>query len=554
MTGPIRALNWEFSRRLSASLPLILAIMLLGPLGVEGLFRIADLPMDEVEITPLSWHCVYLALGFLLMVTPLVEAFRGVHQRIFALPVSNRFIATWTMTLSIVAVVGQEILIHSLYGLLLSDWSLLAIFGNGQSLTGPCQAVFATMVSMLVAIYWSLKRFSFRRLLLCGAVLASLAWWFAGHYYPDGFAGGPQPWIRFSAVDAAVCAGVIVASWIVSLRGIERERCGENVEYSLEKRVDQLANRIRSLIFSDHIRDYRSAERAIAWNQWRHCGRDAALAAGIGFGTILAVLMFNVQGSRRGLEGIVVLLFIIPGVLGFMTGSVIGILAPPNGRIGISTFLAAAPVTDAGLARGLLMNAWKTTLSAWGLTVSIGMLSLIAAIIYRGMDSLTYEINRFQQISEWPFGILILPLALLGSGVLAWMLTATFAVLHWTGNHRLPVTALVGILLWFILLMLLSFVLSEKTVAWLRAASMSIASVAIVCGSVWAFAVALRRNMLKPESVVRLMSVWFGLSVFCWYSMPVPPMNRLFVIGVLMLTVSPVAFAPLAVSGNRHAA
>lgn len=554
MTGPIKALSWEFARRLTATVPLILGILLLGPLSVEGLFRVAGLSMDDAELPPLSWHCVYLSLGFLLMATPLVEAFKGVHQRVFTLPVSNRFLTTWTMTLAATAVVGQELIVHGLYRFLLADWSIRAIFGTGESLIDPCQPVFATMISLLVAMYWSLKRFSFRKLLVCGVSAGCLTIWFASHYYPNGLQGGPRAWIQFSIFDTVICTAVIAGSWVVSLRGIESERCGDNVGHSLEKRVEQLLTRVRPVFFRDRVAEHRSAEFAIAWNQWRHCGRNAALAAGIGFGTILAFLVFNVVGSRKGLEGIVVLLFIIPGVLGFMTGSVLGILAPPSGRERITTFLASVPVSDSRLARGLLMNAWRTTLAGWTLAIVIGMLSLTAAAVYYGMDSLFEEIDRFHQMSRMPFGALIIPMAVLASGVLAWMLTATFAVLHWTGRQLLPLFTVVAIMSAVILLMVMSFFLEPATMTRLREVSMSVAAVAILAGSLWAFVVAVRRKLLKPGFAILLLSLWGGQSLLCWLLIPAPALHRFMVAGVLLLSVSPIAFAPLAVSGNRHVA
>ena len=158
MTGPIKALSWEFVRRLVLTAPLIISIVLLGPVGIEWLFWAADLPMAEADIPALTWHCVYLALGFLLMATPLVEAYKGTYQRMFAFPVSNRFIASWMMVSAMLAVVGQELLVHSLYGFTLSDWSMRAIFGDNHSLIGPCQPGFAVMISILMAMCWSLKK------------------------------------------------------------------------------------------------------------------------------------------------------------------------------------------------------------------------------------------------------------------------------------------------------------------------------------------------------------------------------------------------------------
>lgn len=555
MTGPIKALSWEFCRRMVVTTPMIIGILLLGPLGVEGLFWIADLPMSDTGIPALSWHCVYLALGFILMATPLVEAYKGAHQRMFAFPVSNRFIATWMMMTAIVSVVGQELIVHGLYEVTLSDWSMRAVFGDDTSLIGPCQPVFAMTISMLMAMYWSLRKFSFRKLLVCGLLANCLLFWVGSHYYPRGFNAAAQSWAVFSILDTTVCVFVISVSWFVTRKGIARERCGDNIGYSLEKRVEEITTWIKSIIFPDGVRDHASPEAAVAWNEWRRCGRDAALAGGLGFGTFLAILLFCVFGSRRGLEGVVALMFIIPSALGFLSGSVLGVLAPATGRERITMFLATSPMSDARLARGLLSNAWRTTVVAWGLAIIPGMLALVAAIFRDGSVSFLVQIERFDQLSDWPFGaVMVMPMALLASAVLAWTLTVTIAVLHWTGNHLLPLFFLVGVMAHVILLMVLSFFLEKETIDLLREASMSIAALAIFAGSMFGFWLAVKRKMVEPGSAGALLSFWVVEALLVWFIVPAQPLHRLFIIGVLMLSVSPVAFAPLAISRNRHVA
>jgi hypothetical protein len=554
MAGPIKALSWEFVRRLSVSVPMIIPIMIIGPLGIEWLFRVAGLPMAGDNIPPLSWHCVYLALGFLLMAVPLVEAYKGTHQRILAYPVSNAFLATWMMVSAVAAVVGQELLIHWIYGFTLSDWSYLAVFGENSSLVGPCQPIFAMTISMLMAMFWSLRHFKFRKLLVCGVLANYLIFWIGSHYYPHGLMAPALSWVDFTLLDGAVFAAVIAASWFVTWRGIARERCGDNVEHSFENRVEVLTLRIKAMLFPDGLRDHDSPETALAWNQWRQTGRNAALAAGFGFGALLAIPMFSVFGGRRGPEGVVFLLFLVPGMVGFLTGSVLGILAPPSSRERITMFLATSPVSDARLSRGLLRNAWQTTLVAWGLALIPGLLGLGAAILRGSSTSLQVQIDRLNQSSDLPFGVMILPLALLGSGIFAWILTATFAVLNWTGSQLLPVFAIVGVLAHVTTLAMLSFFLEKETITLLREVSMGIAAFVIVVGSFLAFWTTFKRKMIEPGSAALLLSFWVIESLACWFFMPGPPLHRLFVIGLLMLSVSPVAFAPLAISRNRHVA
>ena len=552
MTGPIKALSWEFVRRLSLTVPLIISILVLGPLSVEGLFWMAALPMGEVGITALSWHCLYLALGFILMATSLVEAYKGSYQRMFAFPVSNSFIASWMMVSAILAVVGQELLIHCLYRFTLSDWSMRAIFGDDHSLIGPCQPVFAMAISTLMAMYWCLRKFSFRKLFVCGVLVNCLGFWIGSHYYRSGFLAEARSWSTFTLLDATVCTAVIVTSWFVTWRGVARERCGDNVEHSFEKRVEVVTNWINTIIFPDGLRTHKSPEAAIAWNQWRHCGRGSALASGFGFGTLLAIMLFSSFGSRRDPEGVVVILLLIPSIVGFLTGSILGILAPPGSRERITMFLATSPLSDKRLARGLLWNAWWATLIAWGLVIIFGLLALGAAIVRVGGSSLQVQIDQLTRTSHHSLGVMILPLALLASGVLAWMLTATFVVLHWTGNHLLPLFAIVGVLAVVMGLSLLSFFIDKETIILLREGAMIAGAAVIVAGSLLGFWTAFQRKMIEPGSAALLLSFWVAESLLCWFILPAQPIHRLFLIGILMLSVSPIAMAPLAISRNRH--
>lgn len=554
MTDPIKALSWEFFRRLLVTVPLTLPMMIIGPLGIEGLFWVAGLPMAGELIAALRWQILYLAMGFALMATPLVEAYKGLYQRIMTFPVSNKFIATWMMASAIVAVVGQELLIHWLYGFTLSDWSYRAIFGIQTSLLGPSQPVFATMVSLLMAMFWSLREFRFRKVLVCGLLLGILCFWIGGHYFTYGPSAGMKEWTSLSLSDATICVVVIAASWLVTWRGIARERCGDNVGHSFDDRAVVLSATIEEILFPDRVRIHKSPEAAITWSQWRYCGRNVALGGGFGLGALQGFIAYCVFGSRQAPEGIMTILFLIPGIVGLLTGSVLGSLAPPTNREGITMFLSAAPLSDVRLSRGLLWNAWRTTLIAWGLVTVAGLLACGAMIAWDGLTSVSVQIDHLNRSSKHSFGVMILPLAVLGSVLLAWMLTATLAVMHWTGNRLLPVFAIVGVLAHTILLSLLTFFLEQETITLLREVSMGIAALAIFIGSMWAFWTTFQRKMIEPGSAALLLSFWLVQSLLCWYFVPAPVLHRLFVIGILMLTVSPIAFAPLAISRNRHVA
>jgi hypothetical protein len=193
-------------------------------------------------------------------------------------------------------------------------------------------------------------------------------------------------------------------------------------------------------------------------------------------------------------------------------------------------------------------------LIAWGLVVIFGLLALGAAIVQGGGSSLQVQIDQLTRSSHHSFGVMILPLALLASGVLAWTLTATFAVLHWTGNHLLPLFAIVGVLAVVMGLSMLSFFVDAETLTLLNEWAMMVGASAIVVGSLVAFWTAFQRKMIEPGPAAVLLIFWVAESLLCWFIVPAPPIHRLFVIGVLMLSVSPVAIAPLAISRNRHVA
>ena len=145
---------------------------------------------------------------------------------------------------SIVAVVRQELVVHDIHEFMLSAWSMRVIFGEGSSLIGPCQPVFEVMISMLMAMYWSLKRFSFRKLSVCGVLAICLIFSIRSHYtLAESMARqSPGRASRFSTQQSVQPS--IAISWFVTLKGIPCERCGDNIGNTLEKRVEEVTRRV----------------------------------------------------------------------------------------------------------------------------------------------------------------------------------------------------------------------------------------------------------------------------------------------------------------------
>ena len=111
---------------------------------------------------------MYLPLSFILIATPLVKAYKSAHQRIYTLPAANRFIATWMIISSIVAVVGQELVVHGIDEFMLSNWSMRVMFREGGSLMGPCQtSLCSDDLHADGDVIWSMKRFSIQILFVC---------------------------------------------------------------------------------------------------------------------------------------------------------------------------------------------------------------------------------------------------------------------------------------------------------------------------------------------------------------------------------------------------
>jgi hypothetical protein len=561
MTGPVKELTWEFIRRLSMTVPMLIPAMILIPMALEGLFRIVGLQIGVGDIPPLSWHCVYLVLGFMLLAVPLIEAYKGVHQRLYALPISNKVIASWMMISAVVTVVCQEVLVHWLYGFTLSEVSYVAVFGKYQSVLSTCQPIFATAVCIMMAMFWNMKFFRFRKLLVCVFVWILYISWIFSRYFPHGFhfpnrlSREPEAWMTLSVTDCVICLSIIAASWVVTYRGIVRDRCGDNVGHSFLIRAEAFTARLLAIVFPDGSRTHNSPEAAVAWHEWRSRGRDAAVAGVIGLGLLLSMIVF-MGGSSRGRNPVVgvMLLLLVPGILGMLVGSVLGVLAPPASRERMTNFLATTPVSDARLARGLLRNAFRTTLIAWVLVLIPGILALVASLLYKGTAAFLVSVERLNHDPDFRLGAMTIPCVLAVSFLLAWTLTGTLAVLHWTGSRYLGLVILVAGIADFIMLFVLRFTMSEETHAIVKEATFGIVSGFIVIGSALGFGAALKRKLIEPGSAAMLLSFWVLEAVLCWLHVPAPAMHRLFLGGILILSVSPVALAPLALSRNRHAA
>lgn len=556
MSAVLRVLTWEFLRRIMTSLPLTLPWIVLGPLGVEGLFWLADLSPEDDMLPTMHWHPIYLALGFFLMATPVCEALKGIRRRLFVLPVSNRFIVGWLMSSAMSIILLQELIAHWLCTVLLSKWAQNAIFGDITWLFGPTQPVFAAATMMGITMFWNMEFFRFRKLVLYFAILMVYGWWVGSHYFPNGYHGEPHAWRTLSLLDSGVFVLIGITSWIVAVRSLSRERAGDSACETFDARFQVICDRIVSILFRDDRLAFTTPTEAIRWHEWRGSGREVVLICGACIGGFVGVFLYFMmtRQNRFDIEGAFVITTVFTSMEGFIVGLASTMWNEKNNNLKMRPFMATVPMSDASLSRALLRNKVRTTLWSWAIV-------LIPFLISLGTAHVTGQLKA-QFYADVSIGALDIKIpaviALIGltpvTLLFAWIVCGCFSCLLWTGNRMLW-SFVMGTICFAVVLFMMtrSFLLPDDLVpVFEKATAATIAAVIVLSGLV-AFAAAWKRELIFQSVAVNGAIFWAILSIVCWNLLPSDPFFRTCVCASLILAVVPFAAGPLAIARNRHA-
>jgi hypothetical protein len=518
------AMTWEMLRRGWW----VLALAALGanalPVLLFTLLR-HDGALDPADQSQIIMNMVMVQINVFLFSTA-AYASLGPPARLYTFPVSTSSIIAWHLVLGMLAVALE---------LIASTAMLNAMFGLEWRLWGPALFAAVAMAAFQAAIWLTEKSGWF--LLAISVVSIGLCLWFKSLYGPM-FSVPTHYWTEVTPAQVAILLAIGIAAYVVSVYGVARNRCGQP-PYSLG--LLAWLERVFAGAPEGDL-EFRDPIRAQLWFGWRKTGWVMPGIVGMG---LFAAAFIWLTASRHanslveGLTGGGAMLSIAGCLAGFILGSV----GRSDVDLQFGDFLATRPITSTEMARTILRTMAKSVLIAW----------MIWATTYLALRGFLWALKIDPGVTlPAELGWWFLPATLLG----AWTGAGISAPLALAGRATLVAILLFGGITLFVGLIVFSKeVLSSQAQQYFADGAAVALGTVFVAWTVGAFAVALRRGLIGWPTLYFAASVWVALCALVAFIWTPPSAARLAisisVVGLLALSVAPLATAPLAVAWNR---
>ena len=488
--------------------------------------------------------------------TPLETRASGFPTRLLTLPLPTRSLVAWPMLW------GTSILASAWLTL---TWSVLRIAGDdlGILIWWPA-LLLAVVLAWLQAIVWSPFPLPWLRAILAAPLVGAPV--IVPHILLIAFNIG-------EGLAAALLAVQLPAAYLIAVRGVSRARRGDMACWTWPGWRAWL----RWISATTVNRPFLSPARAQLWFEWRRCGLTFPLMTAVWAIFWVPMIPITVQFIEDAAQGglalvppillheigshwLVVgsLLFFLP-LLAAATGLELGKLPGRDRTRVLSSFLATRPVSEGFLVRAKFEAAALSALAGWG--VAVAGLLLWFALGGRGADMAEqFEAirQRHATVSFWT----TLTLLVGGSVVLTWLQMIEMIWVGLVGRTWQVVSGVVG---FGILVGLIVFGewLAKSPQYWQTFTGLLpwLAGVVVVLKSqtaAWSLSRLKRDARIPSRVLIGVLAAWgtlaIGLLVVLRWLMPgdVVPFAGL-VIGItLLLPLSRLALAPLALAWNRH--
>lgn len=513
-----------------------------------------NLPSDSFFLEPMVFlplcACLTATTGYLVLVftfsreVQLEACASGFPTRLRTLPLPTLTLAGWPMLW------GSATMI---LGWVMLAWAVQGSFAPNVPLLWP-GLLMAVVLAWLQAVVWTPLPLPWLRAFLLIPVSGILVF-------------STLAIIAFGVPSDVTCGGLLVlllAAYGTAIHGVARARCGSNVRWRWPAWMRWLRPARTRQPFS-------SPARAQLWLEWRMHGLifPAAMAACAivappivsAFATVLDAPYASEWRRHLGLyyleltiTGFLVLMFIWAAVG----------LSMEWGKLGRSlrlpSFLATRPVSEAMLVRAKFIAAAWSTLAGWGVLI-VGLSLWLTLSNDVPEIAVQFETMRQHQnpMLFWFRAILLA----VGIFLLTWMQMVQWMWMGLSGSRRVIVESVSGIFAVSIVVIPFYLLLAAhpeyrppftSMLPWLAIAAVLLK----IRAALWSLH-ELRRIGLIPSRVLRAMlAIWFALAIGSfaalytllpkdWFSVP-----GVVLAIVLLLPLTRLALAPLALSWNRH--
>lgn len=467
----------------------------------------------------------------------------------------------WTLPLSTGTLTVSTMLWGSVTMIL--GWATLALlagrpYGFDMPLAWP-GLVLAVILAWLQAILWTPLPLPWVRVFLMIPVSAILV------YTPVAVLALEAP----PVVVSGVLALLLPAAYWTAIRGVARARRGDNVPWAWPAWLRW------PWAAPDARRPFASTLQAQRWFEWRSNGLAFPVVVAAGLVIELPLMPFLagiLDDAEKGMTPIVPLWLLhhVGSLWLVMASLVIGMpflaaaLGVEMGRFGRATyrmpsFLATRPVSEALLVRAKFESALWSTLAGWGV-VAVGLLLWFALGGHAAEAAQQFETMRQRHAPGLVWGWLILLVG--GAVVLTWLQMAQRMWMGLTGSRgwidksTFSPVAFVALLIlgdWLVYHSAYGPIL-KRLLPWLAGAAVVLKSLA----AVWSLSTLRRRELIPGGVLWGALVIWLTLAASLFaalyallpsdcFSVPVVVLGI-----VLLLPLTRLALAPLALAWNRH--
>ena len=535
-----KALTWEY---LSHAVHLAYAAVLvaiIGPWLAWALTGFVEMSPDGEVHARFSFYFSYVGVALFVFGgaagAPIAEMpkFSRLH------PLSSRLLATFfwlvppclIMLVNVITQVGYRIVFDS-------TWPVLT--------TTVCLGAFSTV---LIAGGWWLTTFFWRRLavvLLCAGLWVA---WFADHFYANGWAAPMTVWDRFTRSDLAVIAATLFVTWCITLWRLKKFRCGETDASRLVTRIEETPYMLAADDAAFTLTPLPDAPTALLDMEWTRNRHIVRWMVGIIVGLFSVLGMFVWRSGRNDIEGILAVLSLSSGYIGFAVGAWLGgeMWAARSGEL--KSIHSTLPFSDAQLG-SLLLRAWlKVTTVSWLMISGAALVLMVLCGIVTGIANTTELVNDLWLVQQlgW-LTILVLPVA---SFLLAWTSLGITGSVVLTGRRWLGFLAIIAVPTISLFLLVIYTYCGDSGQRLAFVLLLSLVVLIAGGGTACVYANAVLRRLLTANQVIVCALAAVLLCGATWFVTPSTVYWKTFWSALVCLSVAPIASMPSALAWNRH--
>lgn len=536
MTSIFLALSKQYIRRGWLVCAAFVAASVLGPLALATLMALDGLRLDREEFDPNQFYISFIGMllfGCGLMATVPHE---GMGRLLRRLPVRSHTAVAWLISSTSLAVIITSLAIHTSYQWLFqTDWPVL----------GP--TLFATVfVLVSMSLYWELHRLSFRKVAVCLLVISGMLAWFVARNYPGGIDTNLQPWPRVTAADAASLVGALLVAGLVLLRAFQRYRIGD---VGKSERIEQFERWVKRIGHGAAAQSEPAppAEtlRQFAWKDYGR-GYTAAISATVGVMVFLILL-----AATKDRNPSAPLYIVFPALGGIALGGCLGAGVFRDPKSSMQHLIACCPLSDSDLAAVFTGLARRSILIVWVAATLGGIAPFLWWPDQLGLRAATNPLGVLTYWDRWPWlQTVVLMSLMLGT---LWTSASLSMSLVWIGNARITKAISASLFLSILAVIIALRFLVPST--WVEPVSLTVlaaAALATLGGTLAAFQAAWRRRLIGVRQLVLASAIWLIAIGLTWPAVSDSGAFQIPCSGLLLLTILPIATAPLAISYGRH--